>query len=295
MTQTNSSKVLITGADGQVGLELQATAPAGWQVIPCTSQQLDVTEPDTLSEFFLRERPSVIMHLAAYTDVDAAEREVPRAEAVNVGGTANVADAACRVGARMIYVSTDFVFDGYQSHPYAPTDPANPLGVYGRTKLAGEREAIGITGGAGLVVRTAWVYSGHRRNFVRTMLHLVREQESVGVVSDQVGTPTWARVLATALWVAAERPEVQGILHWTDAGVASWYDFAIAIQEEALALGLLSRATAVRPLRTQDFPRPARRPSYSVLDKTTGWAALGGQPEHWRRNLRVMLQELARG
>jgi dTDP-4-dehydrorhamnose reductase len=239
-----------------------------------------------------RERPAVIIHAAAYTDVDSAEREVERAEAVNTAGTANVAAAASEVGARMIYISTDFVFDGSLGRPYVPEDHARPLGVYGRTKLAGEQAVLDHTGGSSLVLRTGWVYSAHGRNFVRTMLALMETQSSVGVVSDQVGTPTWARPLAQALWSAAEQPELGGIVHWTDAGVASWYDFAVAIQEEALAAGVLRRAVPIRPLRTVEFPRPARRPPYSVLDKTTGWRALGGPAAHWRSNLRCMLESL---
>ena len=276
-----------------MGLELQAMAPSYWQILPCRSSELDVTQPDAVNRLVTRERPTVIIHAAAYTDVDGAERNARRAEAVNTLGAANVARAAVQVQARMILLSTDFVFDGRQGHPYAPDDPANPLGVYGRSKLAGEREVSAVTRGSALIVRTAWVYSARGRNFVLTMLRLMREQEEVGVVSDQVGTPTWGKVLAEALWRAAERPEIRGILHWTDAGVASWYDFAVAIQEEALALGLLTREVPVRPLRSEDFPRPAKRPAYSVLDKTTGWAALGGPAGHWRANLRGMLQGVA--
>lgn len=293
MSSTGRPKILITGAEGQVGLELQATAPAEWQVLPCGLTELDVTQAEAVGALVAREQPAVIIHAAAYTDVDGAEHAVQRAEAVNTAGAANVAQAASRVGARMIYLSTDFVFDGSQGHPYAPEDRAIPLGVYGRSKLAGERQVAAISGGTGLIVRTAWVYSAQGHNFVLTMLRLMREEESVGVVCDQVGTPTWARGLAGALWVAVARPDLRGILHWTDAGVASWYDFAVAIQEEALALGLLTRAVPVRALRTEDFPRPARRPAYSVLDKTTGWAALGGPPRHWRANLRAMLQGAA--
>jgi dTDP-4-dehydrorhamnose reductase len=239
-----------------------------------------------------RERPSLVIQAAAYTDVDGAEQHPDRAAAVNTDGAANVAQAATRIGARMIHISTDFVFDGRQGRPYAPHDLPHPLGVYGRTKLAGEREVARITQGSALVVRTAWVYSVHGRNFVRTMLRLMSDQDSIGVVCDQVGTPTWGRGLAKALWTAAERPDLCGILHWTDAGVASWYDFALAIQEEALALGLLTRAVPVLPLRTDEFPAVARRPSFSVLDKTSGWAALGGPAPHWRANLRSMLEGL---
>lgn len=292
MTSSRVGKVVITGARGQLGLELQATAPAGWDVLACGSEELDVTQPESVRTVLEREQPALVIQAAAYTDVDAAERNVDRAEAVNARGAANVAIAAVRVRARMIYVSTDFVFDGNQGRPYAPDDRANPLGVYGRSKLSGEREVARITDGAGLILRTAWLYSVHGRNFARTMLRLMRERESLGVVYDQVGTPTWGRSLGETLWAVAEHPELRGILHWTDAGVASWYDFAVAIQEEALTLGLLSAAVPIRPVTTEEFPRPARRPAYSVLDKTATWAALGGPSRHWRANLRLMLQSL---
>jgi dTDP-4-dehydrorhamnose reductase len=285
---------LITGAQGQLGKELCATAStADWQVIACNARELDVTDTDAVTTLCSRERPAVIIHAAAYTKVDEAERQPARAEAVNSVGAATVARAARNVGARMIYVSTDFVFDGRQGRPYSPEDVPNPLNVYGRTKLSGEMEVLRISSDA-LVVRTAWVYSSRGDNFVRTMLRLMAEQDSLSVVSDQVGTPTWARALAEALWAAAARPSLYGIVHWTDAGVASWYDFAVAIQEEALVLGVLSRALPIRPIRSDQFSRPAQRPAYSVLDKTTGWAALG-PARHWRTNLRCMLQELTRG
>lgn len=289
MTPERPPKALITGARGQIGSELQATAPNGWQVVPCGSGELDVTRGDAAKAVIGRERPAVIIHAAAYTNVDNAEREAKQAEAVNAAGAANVAAAASEVGARMIYLSTDFVFDGGLGRPYLPEDAARPLGVYGRTKLAGERAALDA---GSLVVRTAWVYSAYGRNFVRTMLGQMNGQGPVNVVSDQVGTPTWARPLAQALWRAAEQPGLRGIVHWTDAGVASWYDFAVAIQEEALGAGILTHAVPIHPVRTAEFPRAARRPSYSVLDKTSGWNALGGPAAHWRSNLRCMLGSL---
>jgi dTDP-4-dehydrorhamnose reductase len=241
-----------------------------------------------------RVRPALVINTAAYTRVDDAEREEDRAFAINAAGAGTVAAAAHQIGARVIHISTDFVFDGSAGRPYTPEDEPRPLGAYGRTKLAGERLVLERTGGTALIVRTAWVYAAQGHNFVETMLRLMREGQRIGVVYDQVGTPTWARCLAQALWTASEQPDLQGIVHWTDAGVASWYDFAVAIQEEALGAGLLVRAVPIRPLRTEEFPRPARRPSYSVLDKTTGWAALGGAPPHWRVNLRCMLQAHAR-
>jgi dTDP-4-dehydrorhamnose reductase len=288
-------KVLITGAGGQLGLELRATAPAGWNVVACASAELDVTNRPAVESVLKQERPTVVINAAAYTGVDAAEREADRAHAVNAQGAGNVAQVAQEMGARVIHLSTDFVFDGSQGRPYTPNDEPNPLNVYGRTKLAGEQLVRERTAGAALIVRTAWVYAAQGHNFVRTMLRLMRERESIGVVSDQVGTPTWARGLARALWMGVGRFDSQGLVHWTDAGVASWYDFAVAIQEEALALGLLPHPVPISPLRTEEFPRPARRPSYSVLDKTSGWAVLGGPPPHWRVNLRCMLQGLTGG
>src|SRR5918996_6351635 len=231
-----TAKALITGAGGQLGTELRASVPAGWHLVACDSRELDVTRPDVVARVLERERPSLVFNTAAFTAVDAAESESDRAEAVNVRGAAHGAEAAIRIGARVIHPSTDFVFDGSQGHPYAPSDPPAPLGVYGRTKLAGERKVTRLSDGGALVVRTAWVYSAQGRNFVLTMLKLMRERESLAVVCDQVGTPTWARRLAEALWQAAALPELRGIHHWTDAGVAGWDDFPQAIQEGALVL-----------------------------------------------------------
>jgi dTDP-4-dehydrorhamnose reductase len=285
--------VLVTGAAGQVGRELQASAPGRWRMRACTSRDLDVTRPESIAEAFDRDPPDLVIHAAAYTAVDEAEREAERAQAVNAAGAAHVAEGARRVGARIIHLSTDFVFDGSQGRPYTPDDTPAPLGVYGRTKLAGEREVLRICGTRGLVLRTAWVYSAHGRSFVSRMLRLMREREEVGVVADQVGTPTWVRSLAEAIWTAAENPDISGIQHWTDAGVASWYDFAVAIQEEALAFGLLPRAVPVRPLRSEEYPTAARRPCYSVLDATSTSKGLGLERRHWRVNLRAMMRELA--
>jgi dTDP-4-dehydrorhamnose reductase len=290
-----SSKALITGAEGQLGLELQTTAPAGWAVKACGSAELDVTDAAAVRGVIASERPEVVIHAAAYTAVDGAEIDAGRAEAVNAGGTTHVAEAAGKAGARLVHVSTDFVFDGAQGHPYSPDDRPNPLGVYGRTKLLAEHAVARLAGERGLTVRTAWLYSRHGHNFVRTMLRLMHERDELGVVCDQIGTPTWARSLAEALWAAAVRPDLHGVLHWTDAGVASWYDFAVAIQEEGLAFGLLTREVSVRPLDSRDYPTRARRPSYSVLDKRGSWQALGLRPPHWRVNLRRMLEGLDRG
>ena len=294
MTGTAAGRALITGASGQVGLALRECVPVDWTLVACDRNELDVTAADQVRRVVERVEPTLVFHAAAYTAVDAAESDAGRAEAVNAGGTEHVAEAVRRAGARLVHLSTDFVFDGSSGRPYAPEDRPAPLGVYGRTKLAAEQAALGL-GEQAVVVRTAWVYSRHGQNFVRTMLRLMGERDAVGVVSDQVGTPTWARSLAETLWIVAGRPGLHGVLHWTDAGVASWYDFAVAIQEEALAAGLLERAVPVRPLSSREYPTAARRPAYSVLSKRESWAALGVTPPHWRVNLRLMLQELARG
>lgn len=292
MSRSGGGVALITGAGGQLGRELQATAPPEWSLRACDSAELDITRPEAVAEVFGRAAPQLVINAAAYTAVDAAEREAERAEAVNVAGAANVAEAARRSGARLLHVSTDFVFDGAQGRPYRPDDTPRPLSVYGRTKLAGEREVLRICRDHALVVRTAWLYASHGRNFPLTMLRLMRERDQVGVVADQIGTPTRARALAEVLWAAAARPEITGVEHWTEAGVASWYDFAVAIQEEALALGLLQRAIPVRPLRTDEYPTPARRPAYSVLARSAAWTSLGPPVRHWREGLRLTLGEL---
>lgn len=295
MTRLPVRTALVTGAGGQLGLELQATVPQGWRVIPCGSSALDLSNDAQTRHVLQAERPGLVINTAAYTAVDAAETDAGRAAAVNALGAANVAQAARDCGARVIHLSTDFVFDGRQGRPYAPDDEPHPLGVYGRTKLEGEREVTRIGEGASVIIRSAWLYSAHRKNFVLTMLGLMRRGEAVSVVNDQVGTPTWARGLAEAIWLTAERPEMRGIHHWTDAGMATWYEFAVAIQEEALAAGTLGRPVPVRPIRTAEYPTAAVRPPYSVLDKAGTWAALDRTPPHWRVNLRAMLRELPRG
>jgi dTDP-4-dehydrorhamnose reductase len=232
-----------------------------------------------------------VVNAAAYTAVDAAETEVGAARAVNSEGARHLARACAGRGIRVLQVSTDFVFDGESTHPYTPDDATHPLGEYGRSKLAGE-QAVLETSPDSLVMRTGWLYSCFGGNFVKTMLRLMAERDELSVVSDQVGTPTWARGLADAIWAAIARPQLCGVYHWSDAGVCSWYDFAVAIQEEALAIGLIPRAVKIRPILARDYPTPARRPAFSVLDKSRSWSDLELEPVHWRPQLRAMLNEL---
>lgn len=280
-------KALITGANGQLGWSLQQTAPAGAELICTDVAELDICDADAVKAFVAEHTPDLILNAAAHTAVDKAESEEDMALRINAEAVGNLAAAAHAHNARLVHVSTDFVFDGVSGVPYKPSDTPAPVSAYGRTKLAGEAAA----GADALIVRTAWVYAPKGNNFVRTMLRLMAERDEVRVVADQIGTPTYAPDLAAALWALSAKG-VTGIHHYTDSGAASWYDFAVAIQEEACALGLLSRAVAIIPINTVDYPTPATRPHYSVLDKSSTFAALGGPAPHWRANLRLMLKEI---
>lgn len=296
-------RVLIAGGEGQLGVQLRRTAPLWSEVTAPGRDVLDITRADAVERVVEDEDPDWIVNAAGYTDVDGAEEASERAFAVNGDGAAILARAVrdrSRTGdgvadedggCRMLHVSTDFVFDGESGRPYPPDAPPAPLSVYGRSKLEGERRVREILGPNALVVRTAWLYSARGSNFLRAMLRLLREREELRIVADQVGTPTRARGLAEALWAMMER-ELDGIHHWTDAGVASWYDFAVAIQEEGASLGLLDEGARIVPIPTEEYPTPARRPAYSVLDKSKTWRALGRVSPHWRVALREMLSGL---
>lgn len=281
--------VLLTGAGGQLGQELQRTVPARVHLHAMDSRGLDVTDRDAVHDAFARLAPDVVINAAAYTAVDKAEEESERAFAVNAEAPRYIAEACNGSSCRIVHISTDFVFDGNQSSPYLPADAVNPLSVYGASKLQGERNLPPDA----LIIRTSWLYSALGNNFVKTMLRLMAEREQLGVIADQVGTPTHAKGLAEAVWGFIDTGRGAGIHHWSDAGVASWYDFAVAIMEEGMAAGLLHKAIEVRPIRTCDYPTPAQRPKYSVLDKTATWSLLESTPVHWRVALRRMLQEIA--
>lgn len=284
-------QVLVTGAGGQLGQELARSCGTHQQCVPLSRGELDLADEDALQRALDDIAPQQVVNAAAYTAVDAAESDTAAAWRGNAEGPRLLARACAQRGIRLLHVSTDFVFDGESPHPYTPEAPTAPLGEYGRSKLAGEQAVLEECPGA-LILRTGWVYSRFGGNFVKTMLRLMAERDELAVVADQVGTPTWAAGLAQALWAAVERPQLGGIYHWSDAGVCSWYDFAVAIYEEGSALGLLPPGVQVRPIPASDYPTPARRPAYSVLDKSSSWQDLELPGVHWRQQLRAMLQDL---
>lgn len=290
--EMRAGKVLIAGFRGQLGFELMKRCPAGIECRGVDLPEADITNREQVLGLCREFSPDVMINAAAYTAVSRAESEEEVARRVNVDGAENAA-LACRLsGCRLIHISTDFVFDGASRRPYRTTDQPAPLGVYGKTKLLGEEAVLKELPGAA-VIRTSWLYSSHGKNFVKTMLAVMAEGEQLKIVSDQVGSPTWAGSLAEALWEAVRRPDFRGIHHWSDNGFTSWFEFAVAIQEEAVSLGLLRGKTEIVPISGIDYPDPVARPAYSVMDTSETRRELGMNGSPWRDNLRIMLNELA--
>jgi dTDP-4-dehydrorhamnose reductase len=283
-------RVLVLGGSGQVARAIVATAPSQHVVISKTRNELDISDPAAVAAAVANASIDWIINGAAYTAVDLAEEQVDSATQANDTAVGVLVAAAAQARCRLVHLSTDFVFDGNSGRAYLPADPTNPISVYGKTKLGGERRVLAA--GAGIVLRTSWVYASTGRNFVLTMLRLMREKEQLGVVADQIGTPTWATGIAEAIWGLIGVNAADGLYHWTDLGVASWYDFALAIQEEALGRGLLERAVPISPIATADYPTRAARPRFSVLDTRATRALVPVPARHWRQNLRNMLDEL---
>ncbi len=279
-------KILIAGSGGQLGRALQASAPAEHLIAAPAEADFDITDEAQVIATIAAHKPDLVINAAAYTAVDKAEGDPARARLIN----ATAVEYLAAHSPALVQISTDFVFDGTASRPIPPEARPNPLSIYGASKRAGELAAL--ENPRALVVRTAWVYAADGANFVRTMLRLMAERPEVAVVADQIGTPTHAASLARALW-ALIAARATGLHHFTDAGSASWYDFAVAIQEEAVTLGLLGVPVPIRAIQTADYPTPATRPPYGLLDKTATWA-ITGQPAHWREELRACLRTLPR-
>jgi dTDP-4-dehydrorhamnose reductase len=301
-------RVLLTGRDGQLGQALTASIPDRVTLIATRRAELDLADPEACRRAVHTHQPDWVLNAGAYTAVDRAESEPDLAMAVNAGAPAAFVEALAASGGRLLQVSTDFVFDGSQGSPYLPDTAIHPLGAYGLTKAEGERAALALPGAR--VLRTSWVYGPVGRNFCLTMLRLHASKAAAGeelaVVADQVGCPTATHTLAAACWRAiGADPGGEGgsagdnaestarLLHWSDAGAASWYDFAVAIGELGVACGLLERAAPVRPITTADYPTPAQRPAYSLLACEASRRQLGLEPLHWRTALAQVLGRLA--
>ena len=280
-------KALILGAGGQVGRALEALAPDDASITALDRSGLDLIDTDAIASSIRNLAPDLVINAAGYTAVDKAESERDLAYSINRDAPGAIARAAAEIGARFVHISTDFVFDGTAHMPYAPDAATNPLSIYGMSKLAGET-AVAEVGGNALTIRTAWVYAAGGANFVETMLRLMATRPEVNVVADQIGTPTHADSLARAIWALAVTDH-KGIAHFTDAGVASWYDFAVAIHDLAMAAGLLDSPVIINPIPASAYPTPAARPAYSVLDKVQTWDRLGYTSDHWRHELATMI------
>ncbi len=289
-------KVLITGKNGQLGYELLQSIPSDVEVVAFGSNELDIKDAVQVALVIAREKPDVVINAAAYTAVDKAESEVGLVHQVNQYGCQYLANACADVKAKLIHISTDFVFNGKHFKPYLPSDETDPVSVYGKSKLAGELEVQAILPNDHIIIRTSWVYSEHGNNFVKTMLRLMQEKEELGVVSDQIGTPTWAAGLAQVIWtLVINASKIDGkLFHWSDAGVASWYDFAVSIQKVALKQGILAKAIPLKPISSSAYPTPAARPHFSVMDKQPTESYLGAQSVHWESQLEAMLSSYQR-
>ena len=286
-------KVLITGSNGQLGSEIKELA-SGYENLECVFKdlpELDICDTKMLTTCIVHENINAVINCAAYTAVDKAEEEEQIAQKVNSEGVLNLVDALKKVDGKLIHISTDYVFDGNHSQPYKESDPVSPIGVYGETKRAGELAVLSSSIDA-IVIRTSWLYSAYGNNFVKTMLRLGNDKKSIQVVSDQKGTPTFAKDLAkTCLDILSNAGSTNiskkgSLYHYSNEGVASWYDFATAIME----LGSLD--CKVRPIETKDYSTPAKRPHYSVLNKTKIKTDFNIEIPYWRDSLTNCIKKI---
>lgn len=284
-------RAVVTGAGGQLGVELLKLAPNDVEVVGLKHSELDIGDSGAVDSIIEHYRPDVIINAAAYNAVDAAESESDLAFRVNATGAGNLARAAERIGARIIHVSTDYVFDGLSDKPYQTTDATNPINTYGKSKLAGEEE-VARSASDSLIIRTSWLFSAHGRNFLQIILAALKEGKPVRAVKDQASVPTACRGLADVIWRAARRGGPRGIAHWVDRGRATRYDQAVEIREAAQAIGLITGADAIQGALTSHFKSAAVRPRFTVLDASELSQQLGVKQRHWKEWLWEVLEEI---
>lgn len=281
-------KILITGRHGQLGSELHDLKESypQHQMVFVDREEMDLSNPEQIVEVLNTEKPQIIVSAGAYTAVDKAESDQELCDAVNHIAVKTIGAWAAENNAKVIHISTDYVFDGTSETPLKETDAPDPINVYGLTKLHGE-QALRASGAAYVIIRTAWVYSVYGANFVKTMIRLMSEREEIGVVADQVGTPTYARDLASAIMQVIEAPEfVQGVFHYSNEGKISWHDFAVAIKE------IKGFSTKVNAINSDAFPTPAKRPNFSLLDKSKIKETYKVAVPDWKTSLEEMLAKV---
>lgn len=286
-------KIVVIGKSGQLAWELSQLPSTENEIICLGRTDADLTNASSLVDTLKAHQAEAVINASAYTAVDKAESDIENAYALNTQAVGNLAQSCKVLSIPFVHVSTDFVFHGDKGTPYLPNDEINPLGVYGASKAEGEQLIIECYPENSAIIRTSWVYSTHGNNFVKTMLNFMNTKPELGIISDQIGSPTYAKGLAEVCISGIENKLI-GIHHYTDTGVASWFDFAIAIQHTGLELGLLDKKIPIKPISTSQYPTPAKRPHYSVLDKSSLVEAL---PEisllHWQEQLRNMMTELS--
>jgi len=287
-------KILLIGSQGQVGQELEKILPEAGELISLSRAQLDLSQSEAIARVIETIKPNFVVNAAAYTAVDKAESEPELAWQINAQAPAIMAQSSERIGATLLHISTDYVFNGQKNTPYLESDLSDPLGVYGLSKRDGE-ELIKKAKGSHIILRTAWVYGLQGKgNFVKTMLRLGQEREILKIVSDQIGSPTWSYDIAMRIAEIIKNIEKvpTGIYHFTDSGSISWYDFAMNIFEEAGKLGIPLKLQQVIPINTDQYPTPAKRPAYSVLSNQKLTDCLGSYPPYWRDSLKKMLAQV---
>ncbi len=285
--------IVVIGKSGQLASELRTLNDENrdQKLIFLGRNDIDLFEFEPASNALSQIKPTAIINASAYTAVDAAENDQHGADLLNHVAVKHLAEFCAQHSIHLTHISTDYVFAGDKGSPYLPADKTEPQGEYGLSKMRGEQAIMDINGDNSVILRTSWVYSIHGNNFVKTMLRLMKEKPELGVIDDQIGSPTWAKGLAEACLTVSEK-QLIGIHHYTDSGVASWYDFAIAIQTLSNELGILNKSIPIKPIPSSAYPTPAKRPSYSVMSKKSLIESSGVEPIHWQAQLKNMLKEL---
>ena len=281
---------LVIGKSGQVANELVATQPNDYQVIVLGRNDIDITDIASIEKALVKYQPYVVINASAYTAVDKAETDSVNAYLINSEAVANLVQQCKNSQVKFVHISTDFVFNGESNKAYMVGDAPAPQGVYGASKLAGEQVIQQLYPENSIIVRTSWVYSTFGNNFVKTMLRLMAEKAELGIVTDQIGCPTYAKGLAEFLWALVEVEKPDLIYHWSDAGVASWYDFAVAIQQIGFEKGLLLKKIPLKAIPSSAYPTPAKRPAFSLLNAATSESIK--KRVHWSEQLEKCIAKL---